>query len=357
MGIPEMRRNQWLLLVLIWCGTVTFGADLDASCINPDGLPGRCVSIRECGPLMKIYRKGLITPLESKFIEKSQCGVSAEKGALVCCASMLPQPPNCGADMSNRIFGGQKTALDEFPWLALINYRYENGSTKFHCGASLINSRYVVTAAHCVEDHAHQKPFSVRLGEWDVNQDIDCDEDDGETCADAPLDVDIEKIIIHEGYHPRDASSYNDIALIRLTQDVQMSAYISPVCLPVKDSQRTRIIVGTKAYAAGWGRTESGANSNVKLKVQLVVNDLQSCSNGYRPRGVVLRDTQLCAGGMRGQDTCSGDSGGPLTKLDKASNYLYGIVSFGSSKCGVKDFPGIYTAVSKYVDWIESHLE
>ncbi|XP_062713900.1 CLIP domain-containing serine protease B4-like [Aedes albopictus] len=352
-----MKENKWLLLVLIWFGTVTFGAGLDASCVNPDGLPGRCISIRNCGPLMKIYKKSIITPLESKFIENSRCGMSAEKGALVCCAAILPQPPNCGAEMGDRIYGGQKTGLDDFPWLALINYRYENDNTEFLCGASLINSRYVVTAAHCLADHAHKKPFSVRLGEWDIDQVIDCDVDDGKTCANAPLDVGIEKIITHEGYDPHDDSSHNDIALIRLSRDVQMSAYISPVCLPVKESQRTRNIVGKKAYVVGWGRTESGANSNVKLKVQLEVKDLRSCSNVYELEGIFLRDTQLCVGGMRGQDSCTGDSGSPLTKLDKANHYLYGIVSFGSSKCGVKGFPGIYTAVSKYVDWIESNLE
>lgn len=360
MGNPEMQRNRRLLLVLISFGIATFGVALDenAPCVNPVGQSGQCISIRGCEQLMKIYKKGVISPLESKFIERSQCGVSAEKGALVCCASMLPKPPKCGMDMSDRIYGGQKTALDEFPWLALINYRYENGSTKFHCGASLINSRYVVTAAHCVEDHPHMKPFSVRLGEWDIDKERDCDgEGDDEMCTDAPVDVDIEKIILHENYDPQDTSSHNDIALIRLARDVRVTSFVSPVCLPITDNLRTRDIVGTKAYAAGWGRTESGSNSNVKLKVELEVKDRRSCGNAYRSTGIVLRDTQLCAGGMRNQDTCSGDSGGPLAKLDQTSYYLYGIVSFGSSKCGVKGIPGIYTAVTQYIDWIVGHME
>lgn len=360
-----MRRIETLHIGLILFGIITSGIAFDEndSCLDPSGLPGRCINVRDCEPLMKIYEKAIVTHDESQFIEQSRCGVSAEKKALVCCASTvpkytLPKPPNCGADMSNRIFGGQKTALDEFPWIALINYRHPNGSTSFHCGASLINSRYLVTAAHCVEDRRNSsKPFSVRLGEWDIDQEIDCDEDEEDVCADAPLDVDIEKIIMHEDYDPEDTSSHNDIALIRLTRDVQISAFVSPICLPIDEIPRSRNIVGSKAYAAGWGRTESGRSSNVKLKVQLEVRDRKSCANVYRSAGIVLRDTQLCAGGTRGQDTCSGDSGGPLTKLEQTANFLYGIVSFGSNQCGIKGVPGIYTAVAKYVDWIERNLE
>lgn len=354
-----------MLRYLILLGLAVLGYALNENdpCTDPAGKSGRCIGFRDCYSVMEIYKKAIVTPDESQFIEKSRCGASAKKGPLVCCAgaapkATLPKPPHCGADMSNRIFGGQKTALDEFPWIGMINYRYPNGSSGFHCGASLINSRYVLTAAHCVEDRSSGvKAIGVRLGEWDVDQEIDCDEDDEDMCADPPLDMDIEKIVVHEDYDPQDTSSHNDIALIRLTEDVKFSSFVSPVCLPIDSDLRSRSIVGSKPYAAGWGRTESGNKSNVKLKVQLEVKDPRSCANVYRATGVVVKDTQMCAGGVRGQDTCSGDSGGPLTKLDQAAYHLYGIVSFGSSKCGVKGMPGIYTAVAKYIDWIEKNLE
>ncbi|XP_062563418.1 CLIP domain-containing serine protease B4-like [Armigeres subalbatus] len=360
-----MLQNREVFRSFILLGLAFSGYSLDENddCINPAGQSGRCINFRNCKSVMEIYSKAVVSPDESQFIEESRCGLSTEKGTLVCCVdssikSTLPKPPDCGADMSNRIFGGQKTALDEFPWTALINYRFANGSTAFHCGASLINSRYVVTAAHCVEDHTSAlKVVGVRLGEWDLDQQIDCDEDDEDTCANAPQDMDIEKIVVHEDYDPADTSSHNDIALIRFTEDVQMSAFVSPVCLPMDGALRTLNIVGSRGYAAGWGRTETNKRSSIKLKVQLEVTDPRTCANVYRPTGITLRDTQICAGGVRGQDTCSGDSGGPLSKLNQASYYLYGIVSFGSSKCGVKGMPGIYTAVSKYIEWIERNLE
>lgn len=57
----------------------------------------------------------------------------------------------------------------------------------------------------------------------------------------------------------------------------------------------------------------------------------------------------LCAGYMQtgGVDACQGDSGGPLV----CGNYLAGIVSWGNS-CALPGYPGIYTNVSYYNDWI-----
>lgn len=70
-----------------------------------------------------------------------------------------------------------------------------------------------------------------------------------------------------------------------------------------------------------------------------------------------MADTQLCAGGEANKDSCYGDSGGPLMKLHERNNQwiLEGVVSFGT-RCGTQNWPGIYTRVSKYLDWITSNI-
>lgn len=68
----------------------------------------------------------------------------------------------------------------------------------------------------------------------------------------------------------------------------------------------------------------------------------------------------MCAGGDRGYDTCKGDSGGPLMKFDQSKTpnwYLVGIVSFGSAQCGLANFPGIYTRVDHFMDWILRNIK
>lgn len=362
-----MVRKSGRVVPFLLLGLASLGSALNENdqCTNPAGQSGRCIYFRECDPLLKIYSKPIISPDESQFVENSRCGMTADRKPLVCCAVSidagprsqysLPKPPNCGVDFQDRIVGGQRTGLDEFPWTGLIEYRKPNGRTGFHCGASLINSRYVLTAGHCIKAIPNGwEVIGVRLGEWDLDNAIDCQEDNN--CADAPVNLGVEKIIVHEDYNPSNKAQYNDIALIRFNRDVRFSAFISPVCLPIENAQRTKNNVGTRGVATGWGRTETASASNVKLKVELEIQDLQSCANTYRPSGVTLRDTQFCAGGVRGQDTCSGDSGGPLTKLDRANNYLYGIVSFGPNKCGTKGVPGVYTSVAKYVNWIEANI-
>ncbi len=56
-----------------------------------------------------------------------------------------------------------------------------------------------------------------------------------------------------------------------------------------------------------------------------------------------------------GQDTCQGDSGGPLYFADtinsKSKYIVAGVTSYGY-QCAQRNYPGVYTRVSYYLDWI-----
>ena len=69
-------------------------------------------------------------------------------------------------------------------------------------------------------------------------------------------------------------------------------------------------------------------------------------------------DLLKCHTNIQGEDSCSGDSGGPLFVKDATSEIFFqtGIVSFGSKMCGTGK-PGIYTRISNYIDWIAENLE
>lgn len=362
-----MLRSRYILSSLVLSCLILQASGLNQNdrCSNPNNESGWCVPLRACKALRDIYSKPVVTFQESSFLTSSRCGMDG-RVPLVCCVSpdsttisTTSAPPSmaesCGLDYSDRIWGGNETDLDEFPWTALIRYRRSNGVLSFNCGGSIINSRYVISAAHCFNPRPGYQVAGVRLGEHTIsNEGKDCK---GSDCADLPVDRNIEKIIVHEEYDANSKSQLNDIALVRLDRNVSWSHYVQPICLPAQESLMTRNIVGHKLTAAGWGRTETGEPSDTKLKVILEITEPRSCSTVYRPAGIELSSSQLCAGGEKGKDTCTGDSGGPLMQRVGARWILYGIVSFGPKQCARKGVPGVYTNVVKYIEWIESNIE
>merc|ERR1712045_850018 len=116
----------------------------------------------------------------------------------------------------------------------------------------------------------------------------------------------------------------------------------------------------TYGIATGWGDTRKGGQiSNVLLEVRVRIWSNSDCSNRYRSIDNYVTENMLCAG-EPGKDTCQGDSGGPLncpvTKFrpGQPQYKICGITSWGAD-CGHNGYPGVYTRVSKYIDWIDQH--
>ena len=145
---------------------------------------------------------------------------------------------------------------------------------------------------------------------------------------------------------------------------------VVPVCIPWSANDPGRALT-TKAdlLVTGWGRVTNNRRVNSqnykrfrvatrtlkKLKVPAVSR--KSC-NQIDIFKNLNTDLQICAGGVVGEDSCNGDSGGPLVYRPTPDSpwYQVGIVSFGTSKCGVGQ-PGVYTRLSAFISWIQSHFE
>lgn len=103
----------------------------------------------------------------------------------------------------------------------------------------------------------------------------------------------------------------------------------------------------------------TGSESDVKLKVTVPVVSNSECDSVFSRVSRRISQKQLCAGGIAGQDSCRGDSGGALMgKVSKYNNWFaFGVVSYGPSPCGTPGWPGVYTRVTEYVDWILSKIK
>ncbi|XP_045461314.1 CLIP domain-containing serine protease 2-like isoform X1 [Harmonia axyridis] len=359
-------------------------ADNDETCVTPDQHKGKCVLMDDCASLSALRKERPISIINTNFLILSICG-SQGKIPKVCCRTeiaktetddvlhssnpnLLPSTRECGVDLGKKIFGGHDVDLDEFPWLALLLYELPNGRQSFRCGGVLINDRYVLTAAHCLKENKRQQIWklkSVRLGEYNKDSDEDCTSNGFNTvCLPIPpIDVNIEEEIINEKYDPKDKNLKHDIALLRLETKVSYTDYVRPICLPTLLEERKKTYNGMILTVAGWGQTENRSSSSVKLKVSIPVMKHSDCKALFSEARKVISDEQICAGGEEeNKISCRGDSGGPLMSISVDENgdsnwYLAGIVSYGPVPCGVKDWPAVYTRVSKYMGWILKHMK
>uniref|UniRef100_A0A3F2YTX9 CLIP domain-containing serine protease n=1 Tax=Anopheles christyi TaxID=43041 RepID=A0A3F2YTX9_9DIPT len=358
-----------LLLVCGLCSVIgsSVALELQDACQTPDGKAGTCVYIKSCLSIRNLLlQKEKITQEDRSFVMKSNCGQQG-RSVLVCCPLVrkltgrfdapveLPPPGDCGKMQMDRIVGGEIAALDAYPWLARIQYFKGNNRYGFHCGGVLIHNQYVLTAAHCIEGvPSSWIVYQVRLGEFDTTTAIDCENED---CADPVRDVLISAYVVHPEYYKQNGADYNDIALLQLSETVEFTDFVRPICLPVSPASRVANLTGKYATVAGWGQTENSTSSTKKLHLRVPVVDNDACAEAFSSIRLEIIPTQLCAGGEKGKDSCRGDSGGPLMRYGDGRSstkywYLIGVVSFGLEQCGTDGVPGVYTRMSEYMDWV-----
>merc|ERR1712013_755675 len=250
----------------------------------------------------------------------------------------------CGlAKRKSRIVGGVVTEVNEYPWQVGI---VDKGYTDVWCGASLISDRWILTAAHCTRG---EKAGNIQalLGEHDYSSNKETE----------MIRVGIADIINHPDYHHQTTDI--DFSLLKMKKTIDFSKYshIRPICLPADASQDYTDFTAT---VSGWGTLSSGGSSSKKLReVDVKVLSNSDCKNSYSYPSSWITSQMLCAnvdGG--GKDACQGDSGGPLVTAGTGSgvtagqNYeLIGVVSWGSG-CASASYPGVYSRVTKQLDWI-----
>ncbi|XP_022224963.1 serine protease snake-like isoform X2 [Drosophila obscura] len=221
--------------------------------------------------------------------------------------------------------------------MAHIGQKDETGfNYTWDCGGTVIHSKFVLTAAHCVIRErlvgTKEKDLVVRLGAHNTT--------DGDV-------YEVANKIPHPDY---DEKTYaNDIALLELTKTVVFNDQVRPACLTTSSGEEY-----DNMTVSGWGRySRNKANDQAPelRKAELKLFKFSECPD-------VPQEMYICAGGDKnGSDSCDGDSGGPLARWHQewgsCLGQVFAVVSRGSY-CHTTSPRSKYTKVFYYLQWIEN---
>lgn len=169
-------------------------------------------------------------------------------------------------------------------------------------------------------------------------------------CSEFSRIYNISRIIPHPDFDP--ITYLNDIGLIKLADEVEFGEFVEPVCIP--DFGDITVLSTTPIRIAGFGLTSPNAETgpDVRQVANVTLFDEQLCRLKFKKKKQKVTKRMFCAGGIKGIDACTGDSGCPAMVYENGRWYVAGIVTFGKN-CGQEGWPGVYTKVMYYYDWIK----
>merc|ERR1712226_118842 len=242
---------------------------------------------------------------------------------------------------TNRIVGGKEVnPKGKLPYQVMF-YPCTPGGMCGLCGGTIVNKKFVITAAHCWDSRFTN--LRVIVGEHSICDGIN---EGGKV-------INVKKATMHPDYNKKTMD--NDIAVLELAEELTFTDKIKPACLP---SSASKDYSGTASTISGWGGTIGYGPRDPRPKQpqqcglketmgKVLAGSDSKCSGAL---GTSSSKIKLCAW-SKDTDTCQGDSGGPLTFPENGKYTLVGVVSYGWG-CA-SSAPGIYARVQGFLPWIK----
>jgi len=234
-----------------------------------------------------------------------------------------------------KIIGGQSARISSFPYQVSI----QTTRGQHFCGGSIISTRHILTAAHCVDDQSASS-MQVVTGKTNLS------DQGGQTRR-------VARVTPHPAYNRRNTD--NDIAVIELASPLTITKDGVERIIALDHSEFSPRRSTDHFIVSGWGLTREGVSTsraNTLQYVRVPGVSRATCARRYASRGFEVTNNMVCAGyDEGGKDACQGDSGGPA--ISSVSGRQAGVVSWGVG-CARAGLPGVYTNVANYIPWIRS---
>ena len=236
----------------------------------------------------------------------------------------------------SRIINGEK-AKGPIPWQAFWSY-----PSKPRCGGTILDSKTILSAAHCIDDTFQEYKIKLVAGGIDRSNQEQVRK--------------IDKILYNQEMPYSSDTLDNDIILMKLQEPLEFNFFVQPACLPNENEDPP---AKTRCLVSGWG-TVSQRNPKYAEDLQwadVYISNQTRCKEVYKNLKLnnQITSNMICADNAKGKDACQGDSGGPLICGQDGIPVLTGIVSFGEG-CASAIYPGVYTKVSNYLNWIKKNM-
>jgi secreted trypsin-like serine protease len=232
------------------------------------------------------------------------------------------------------IVGGSETPLGKYPEYAVLWADGLDGYWYAICGASLVDSTKILTAAHCTYDYPASR-LAVIPSFHSFSEDAAYDNL-----------IFANQKVEHPNYD--DSSRGDDIAILTLKEQVATTK--------AQIYGGAEQLTGYTATVIGTGRLSGdGDTPDTLQEVDLPIVSNSQCADAWGASAIT--SAMMCAGGTSsgGIGACSGDSGGPLFVSLYGKRVQAGIVSWGHEDCAVPNYYDVYARTSALIDFINQN--
>jgi trypsin len=237
------------------------------------------------------------------------------------------------------IVGGDPERIKDAPWqVSLQDVEFGHA-----CGGAILDAWNILSARHCFAPSERPERlfspaiYTVAAGISNLSR----------IPAEAQV-VEVDDIIPLDGEYTGGQADGHDIMVVRLARPLKFGKKVQPIAMAtLADERAGRLRPGVIATVTGWGTAE--IDGPLTDRLQTVDVPIVPLAVAQAISKEPLSDDLLAAGAQAGRDSCTGDSGGPLTVRRGWGRILAGVVSFGiNDACGVAGEPGMYTRVAAY---------